>query len=218
MDFLPVFFLALAVSMDSFNVGFTYGLRNINIPFHSILIIAFCSGLVLYCASLFGTFFQSVLSVEATHMIGGIILISLGIWAIIQFFKTSKEHHLIANDDREVDKKEEILVKFEIKAIGVVIQILKKPIKADFDNSGTINGWEAVFLGLALSLDAFGAGIGSSMLGFSPIILAISVGFMSSLFAFLGIKTGKFLVGQKWIRSLAFLPGLLLICIGIWKF
>ena len=37
--------LALAVSLDSFSVGFTYGLRKMRIPFKSIMIIACCSAL-----------------------------------------------------------------------------------------------------------------------------------------------------------------------------
>ena len=40
---------------------------------------------------------------------------------------------------------------------------------ADIDKSGVINGIEAVLLGFALSIDAFGAGIGAAILGFSPI-------------------------------------------------
>ncbi len=71
---------------------------------------------------------------------------------------------------------------------------------ADFDQSGTITGIEALMLGFALSLDSFGAGIGAAMLGFSPIYLAITVAIMSSLFVLLGIKSGTFsinLIGFK---------------------
>ena len=50
-----------------------------------------------------------------------------------------------------------MIFNFEIKSLGVVINILQKPTEVDFDNSGTINGVEALVLGIALSLDAFGA-------------------------------------------------------------
>ena len=46
--------LALAVSLDSFSVGFTYGLRKMRIPFKSILIIACCSAVTLMIAMLIG--------------------------------------------------------------------------------------------------------------------------------------------------------------------
>ena len=72
---------------------------------------------------------------------------------------------------------------------------------ADFDRSGTITGIEALMLGFALSIDAFGAGIGAVMLGFSPIYLAITVAVMSSLFVLLGIKSGSFFHKISWIRK-----------------
>ena len=41
MMFASFLLLAFAVSLDSFSVGFTYGLRKLKIPFKAILIIAF---------------------------------------------------------------------------------------------------------------------------------------------------------------------------------
>ena len=49
-----------------------------------------------------------------------------------------------------------------------MIQILRKPTVADFDKSGTISAGEAL-LGIALSVDSFGAGIGASLLGMHPL-------------------------------------------------
>ena len=69
----------------------------------------------------------------------------------------------------KAQSKEKIIFNFEIKSLGVVISILQKPTDVDFDKSGTINGVEALVLGIALSLDAFGAGIGAAMIGISPL-------------------------------------------------
>ena len=79
-------------------------------------------------------------------------------------------------------ERRKTLVKIEIKSIGLVINVLKKPTAADLDNSGSITGIEAFILGIALSLDAFGAGFGAALLGYSPYALAIAVALMSSLF------------------------------------
>jgi putative sporulation protein YtaF len=108
-------------------------------------------------------------------------------------------------------------VNFEIKSLGLVINILKKPMVADFDQSGSITGIEAFMLGVALSLDAFGAGIGAVMLGFSPLALAFAVAVMSSLLVFCGMKIGAILYRNSIIQKFTFIPGLLLIFIGIWK-
>jgi putative sporulation protein YtaF len=72
-------------------------------------------------------------------------------------------------------------------------------------------------LGFALSLDSFGAGIGAAMLGFSPYYLALTVAIMSSLFVLLGLKCGAFFHRFEWIQKFTFLPGILLMMIGIWK-
>jgi putative sporulation protein YtaF len=201
--------LALAVSLDSFSVGFTYGLRKMRIPFKSIVIIACCSAMTLTIAMSIGHLLQRFLSPVFAEKMGGIILIILGVWVIYQFFRSEKEKDILPH--------EKVIINLEIKSLGLVIHILKKPMSADFDKSGTITGVEAIMLGLALSLDAFGAGIGAVMLGFSPGYLALAVALLSSLLVFLGIKLGSYLSQITWLQNFSFLPGVLLIIIGVWK-
>jgi putative sporulation protein YtaF len=112
---------------------------------------------------------------------------------------------------------DEIILNFEIRVLGVVIRILRKPMVADIDNSGTITGREAFLLGVALSLDAFGAGIGAALIGFSPIMMAISVATMSALFVTLGMKSGNRFADSAWIKKFSFIPGLLLMVIGVFS-
>lgn len=206
---ISLFLLAFAVSLDSFSVGLTYGLRKVRIPLKSILIISCCSAAVLILAMVFGHFFEQLFSSKVAGRIGGLILIFLGAWILFQFFRPDKTKELSVN--------ETTLLNFEIKSLGVVINILRKPMSADFDRSGAITGIEALLLGLALSLDAFGAGIGAALLGFSPLILAVSVAVMSSLFVYLGMKFGALFAKYQWVQKFSFLPGVLLILIGIWK-
>jgi putative sporulation protein YtaF len=201
--------LAFALSLDSFSVGFTYGIRKMVMPIRSVIIIASCSAISLMIAVSIGRGLEKVLSPRITASLGGIILIALGAWVLFQFFRPEKE--------KDVISQEKTIVNFEIKSLGLAINILKKPMSADFDQSGTITGIEAFMLGFALSLDAFGAGIGAAMLGFSPYYLAFTVAIMSSLFVLLGIKSGSFFHKFDLIQKFTFLPGILLIIIGIWK-
>jgi putative sporulation protein YtaF len=201
--------LAFAVSLDSFSVGFTYGLRKMNMPMRSIIVIAICSAITLMIAMGVGGLISILLSPSFAETAGGIILVCIGAWVLYQFFRPEK--------DQAESKEEKTILKFEIKALGVVINILRKPMDADFDKSGAITGIEAFLLGMALSLDAFGAGIGAALLGYSPIIMAVAVAIMSSVFLFGGLKSGQLLSNLKWVQKCAFLPGFLLIIIGIWK-
>lgn len=207
---LTLLLLALSVSLDSFSVGFTYGLRKMRIPFKSILIISGCSAVTLVMAMFIGHLIQQFISPELAEKTGGVILIALGGWIIYQFFRPDKEKDVLLHG--------KMIVNLEIKSLGLVIHILRKPMSADFDQSGAITGLEAFLLGLALSLDAFGAGIGAVMLGFSPLSLALSVAVLSSLLVFLGMKTGVYLSRISWLQKLSFLPGILLIAIGVLRF
>ncbi|MBS4173786.1 sporulation membrane protein YtaF [Bacillus sp. FJAT-49736] len=206
---LSLFLLAFAVSLDNFSTGFTYGLRKLRIPNKSILIIALCSGVSLFVAMLFGNILQKFMSPEIGNRIGGIILIAIGGWVLFQFFRAEKEVS---------EPQEKVVLKLEIRSLGFVIHILKKPTSADFDKSGVITGIEAFMLGLALSLDAFGAGIGAAMLGYSPISLSLIVAIMSLILVSAGIKLGKVFSHLNWMQKVSFLPGVLLILIGILKF
>lgn len=206
---LSLLLLAFAVSLDSFNAGFTYGLRKIKIPLKSIIVIACCSAFTLMGAMAIGQIIEAFISTKIAEIVGGIVFILLGAWFLLQFFRKDKSKEGLTH------KKE--IVKFEIKSLGLVIQILKKPVSADFDQSGTITGIEAFMLGLALSLDAFGAGIGAVLIGLNPFALALCVALMSSLFVYMGMKMGALLSRWTFMQKLSFIPGVLLILIGIWK-
>ena len=187
MMFASFLLLAFAVSLDSFSVGFTYGLRKLKIPFKAILIIAFCSGAVMYIAMMIGTLLAKFLPVVVTERLGAVILMGIGAWVLYQFFRPEKEQDLVFS--------EKTLINLELKSLGIVIHILRKPTSADIDKSGIITGIEAFLLG--------------------P--MSITVGIMSSLFVFCGIQAGRFLSKWNWMDKLTFLPGILLIMIGIWK-
>jgi putative sporulation protein YtaF len=72
-------------------------------------------------------------------------------------------------------------------------------------------------LGLALSLDAFGAGIGAALIGFAPLLTAFSIALSSGMFIAVGLQVGFKYADLAWIRRLSVLPGCILILMGIMK-
>jgi putative sporulation protein YtaF len=210
-QFASLLLLAFAVSLDSFSVGFTYGMRKMRIPFKSIFIIACCSAATLLVAMLVGDLMTRIFPMYVTERLGGFILVLIGAWVLYQFFRPAKE---VVEEEKELEKT---LINFEIKTLGIVINILRKPMSADIDKSGTITGIEAFLLGVALSLDAFGAGIGAALLGYSPVIMSILVACMSSMFVSAGIKSGYLFSKFAWMDKFSCLPGIILIMIGLWK-
>ncbi|PYZ97239.1 sporulation membrane protein YtaF [Alteribacter lacisalsi] len=210
VELLSLLLLAFAVSLDSFGVGLTYGLRKMKLPLKSLCFIALCSATSILVAMTIGTAIAGVMSPSAAESVGGLILILIGAWALYQIYSPAKK-------DRKTKEEKEFIFNFEIKKLGIVITVLRKPMVADLDNSGTITGREAFLLGLALSLDAFGAGLGAALIGFSPVFMAVSVALMCALCLTLGMKSGHLFSDTIWMKRFSFVPGAVLIILGIWK-
>lgn len=207
--------LALAVSLDSFGVGITYGLRKIKIPMLSILIISIASAIMILISMQIGLLFSNILSPFIAKLLGSLILIVVGVLAILNVLRTKNGIPELENKNENNTGKRIILI--EIKKLGLVIQILKTPLKADIDKSGVISSIEAMFLGIALSLDAFGAGLGAALLGFNPLLTSFTIATMSGIFILLGIRLGFLFSDTKWMKKFSIIPGIILITIGIMR-
>ncbi|PEK99643.1 sporulation membrane protein YtaF [Bacillus sp. AFS017336] len=214
VNMLSLILLACALSLDSCSVGFTYGLRKVKIPLKSIITIASCSGIILMTSMGIGHAITDLFSPVIAKRIGGIVLVGIGLWVLFQFYRSNKNAKSAAEEKNEIEDKG---IDWEFEILGVVVKILKKPTTADIDRSGSINGLEALLLGFALSLDAFGAGIGASLLGFSPLLTAFVTSTASALFLLFGMKLGNVLSKTLWLQKLTFLPGIFLILIGLLK-
>jgi putative Mn2+ efflux pump MntP len=230
---LALLLLAVAVSLDGFGVGVTYGLRRIRIPVVSVVIIAFCSGFVIWSAMQIGTILSGYMSPVTAKQIGAYLLVLIGCWALIQYWRRrvqadgggEPEHSdpvpetaskTVMTSDGNIILTSPVIV-FEWKRLGLVIQILRKPQIADVDRSGIISASEAVLLGFALSLDSFGAGLGAAMLGFSPLLTAFIISSASGLFLLGGMRLGLRFAAWRGMQTLSFLPGIMLIVIGIMR-
>ncbi|MCF6092970.1 sporulation membrane protein YtaF [Microaerobacter geothermalis] len=209
LNFLSLLILSFAVSLDGLGVGVTYGLRKVNIPLRSIFIIVLCSAFVMVLSMQLGFFIYRFFDPSLAKMIGAVILILIGLWAIYNMYRGQREQE-------ELYAPSPIL-SIEIKTLGLMIQILKSPMKADMDRSGVISGIEATLLGIALSMDAFGAGIGAALIGFSPWISAPLIAGMSGIFLVSGMKIGYIFGNVKWMKRISYVPGMVLIIFGLFK-
>jgi putative sporulation protein YtaF len=221
LPLLSLWMLALAVSLDGFGVGIMYGLRKIRIPLVSVAIISGCSGLIIYASMQAGTYMSNYVSPETARFVGAAILIGIGIWAVVQMLRQREDDGAAGPVDIRANTGEpgtiRTVLRIELKRLGLVIQILRTPALADMDRSGNISSSEAVLLGIALSLDAFGAGIGAALVGFKALPTAIVIALSSGTFIALGLRIGIRYAGMRLLRKLSFVPGCLLIVMGILK-
>ncbi|MCC8433899.1 sporulation membrane protein YtaF [Brevibacillus sp. M2.1A] len=218
---LALLLVSLAISMDSVSVGLTYGLRNMRMPFLSLVVVSGCSFAVVYGVMLVGSSLTEWLTPEIGQYIGAAVLILMGLFTLWRLIATrsgteDQESTAVVAAEKQ-EEQEPIVLLSQFRIFGVMIQILKDPSKADADRSGHIMGWEAVMLGLALSLDAFGAGISLTFLGYSPLLVALCIAVMSALLLVIGIALGRRAGKARWLTRLTWLPPILLICIGVAK-
>ena len=207
MDGLVIVLFALAVSADGFMVGIAYGFRKIRIPFYSLLLICLASALSVTIAMLFGKGLTTFLSHDTAVRVGAITLMAVGVFFLLQVLR-QKICTLESNGEHPV-------LSLQIKPLGIIIQILKEPSTADFDSSGEIGLKEAVFLGLALAMDAFGAGIGIAMAGYNILLTALSVGVLKFFLVSSGIAIGAYVDDKRWQYLPTVLTGLILIALGL---
>lgn len=209
--------LAISSSIDSLGIGITYGIKNTKISYAGKVVLFLISLIISILSIWSGNVIKNIFSDFLLLFIGNIILICMGIFICFQTLK--KEKNKINNHFSFHDTNQEKIYSFFIKFLGITIQIIKNPSYSDFDSSNSIDAKEALFLGIALSLDSFCIGIGGSVIGINSILFPL---FIAS-FQFIFLNIGNFL-GRK-LNKLSILPdniwsiisGILLIIIGISK-
>lgn len=206
---LPIILLSVSLSVDAFGIGASYGIRNIFIPPATKIVISLMSIAITGISLLCGTWIAALLPDYIAKYLGVIILIFMGLWIIRQG---------TAPDKRNENKNQnETLLNLIIKSMGITIKIIKTPQICDLNKSNIIEPWEAIYLGFALSMDSFGAGIGSGASGlFSPAIpfaVALCQIIFLSSGRFIGIKLKVFTEIKE--NTWTVLSGILLIFIGL---
>lgn len=206
MEYMLILLFALAVSADGFMVGIAYGIKKIKIPFLSLILIACASALAVTFSMICGKGLAAFLNPSWASHLGAAMLIIIGLYFLLQALKEKIN---------QIEASNSAIITLNLEFLGIIVQILKKPSSADMDCSGEINLKEAFFLGLALAVDALGAGIGAAMTGLNILFTALSVGVLKFILVNSGIYLGE-AVKSKYIEGISsLLPGIILITIGI---
>ena len=195
---------SVALSLDGFGVGLAYGLRKIRIPLPSFLVICLSSATAVAFSMLLGRFIASCVSGEAAVLIGAFSLIAVGTWILLQNFV---RNFMPASG----------VYQMSVPGLGIMIKILKEPEEADFDQSGEISIKEALFLGMALAMDALGAGFGAAMSGFSPLLTTLSVALAKFILVAGGLFLGSQYSLEKVKGEVSLVPGGIILFLGLKK-
>lgn len=207
MELLGILLFGLAVSADGFLVGVAYGIKKIRIPLASLTVITFSSALAVTVSMVCGKGLAAIFTENIASTAGAVMLIAIGGYFLLGACREAIE--------TLEDNGQQPLLSLSIKPMGIIVQILKEPSRADFDSSGDISTRESFFLGLALAMDALGAGVGIAMAGYNILLTALSVGVLKFILVNSGILLGSRIDGRRVQCISALIPGLILITIGV---
>lgn len=216
---LNCLFLAISSSIDSLGIGITYGIKNTKITMGAKSILFFISFLISIISIYFGNLLKYIFPDFLIHYLGSFLLMLMGLFMCFQSLKVSKQEYKIKDVQNLKISDTEKIYSFFIKCLGITIKIIKNPSSSDFDKSNIIDSKEALFLGLALSLDSFCIGIGFSMINTFSIIFPLLTSCFQLFFLSLGNYCGKKLYSFNKLPDNIWstISGILLMIIGFCK-
>ena len=195
-----IIIIALINNMDNIGVRIAYSIRGIRISTGINLWISVITFIISAFAAYSGTIMSQSLSKQLSSVISMLLLSAIGIWIIVEPL-IKKEHDIIevSNDTGKTG----------------IWHVFRNPHHADMDGSKHIDFQEATVLGVALSINNIGGGLGAGMIGLNSML----VGLFSAIFSFLALWTGNYVAEYflKWKlgNAATIAAGIVLIFIGI---
>ncbi len=198
MHILSSFLFALSANIDSFIVGMSYGIKKSNIDLLKSTVISLITLTGTVVSILMGAEISQFLPASSTQAIGCSLLIGLGLYYIIKaicshirrlFRRSEVKTSELASWDEAIHSRETTLLTLK----------------------------EGIWLGLALSVNNFGMGIGASITGLKLIPTAILSLAVSVIFLYSGNFIGKTKMPHISDRTADILSGFILVGLGIYE-
>lgn len=208
-EMVSVLLIALSLSIDALGVGFAYGLRGIRVPLSSKALMTLLSMLCALAAACFGKCLYAFLPPAAGEWVSVAILTCMGGYMLWSAWREMRPRR---GGSRQRRQYALILASFKL-----TVTIIRRPAAGDMDHSKQIDLKEAIYLGLALSLDSLGAGIGYSMTSSSALLFPLLIGLFQFLFVSVGTLAGRKLHRGPWRNEnlLSFLPGVIMLGLAL---
>ncbi|HHW15048.1 MAG TPA: hypothetical protein GXX28_08970 [Firmicutes bacterium] len=215
--------LALAVSLDGFGAGVSYGLRRIRLDWRSLAVVGLVAGATAWLATGTGHLFAHL----AGRQWGGAFVQQLGAALLLGLGLVSLNNAGREQSGSQVGQAADVpaanhppggrrrLWCLHLRTWGLVVEVARQPGRADLDRSGSISLPEALLLGLALALDSGGVGLGAGMAGFPPVGVALTVAPINVALLWLGTWLGRRTSGEGRRGWLAWGPGVILLALAV---
>ncbi|MBU3874839.1 manganese efflux pump [Faecalicatena sp. AGMB00832] len=197
MHLISSLLFALSANIDSFIVGMSYGIKKSDISLLKSTIISLVTLVGTIAAILMGTEISQFLPASCTVGIGCALLIGLGLYYILKAL-----FGFLKNKIR----------KMEVKTNEHVSAPADQETK-----TALLTLKEGLFLGLALSINNFGMGIGASITGLRLVPTAVISLVVSVIFLYAGNFIGKTKMPRISDQTADIISGLILVGLGIYE-
>lgn len=209
MELSYIILLGFAVSIDGFFAGIAYGIKTIKVPYPSLLTIGLVTLICTGLSSIGSHALLNYLNPVYTTAAGSLLLIAIGLTGIARQFYQRIQFSAAQSPDSKQG------ITFSLGKI--VIRIMAKPECADMDESKILSVTEALLLGLALGMDnmvaTFAAGLVRPLPVYTPLVMCV----IQTSLVFGGIYCAGKITSPKIKNRLAYAPGILLICLGLFR-
>lgn len=186
---------AITSNLDTLAVSIAYNIKGIKINKNYNFLISLISTFGTFISMLFGKYLNFIIPINCIEYICSFILIFIGIYFIFQFYIEKKANSNSSN----------------------YLKILKNPLEADFNKSGTLELNEIIVLGLTLTINNLGVGVSISIAGVDIWLMTI----LTFIMTFIFIEFGSFIVNSKIFKLIgeyaSLLSGIIIIIIGLFS-
>jgi putative sporulation protein YtaF len=160
--------------------------------------IAMISLLMTLLSGIAGAWLSMYISSFVSHLIGSIVIVSVGLYVLYQPFRSRKTVEEPNNHN-------------------LIQRILQQPEEADLDQSKTISFKESLILGSALGINALAGGFDAGVTHLHVVSTSVAVSVFS--FAVLGLTDflGRKYIAVKFDKLATILSGILLILVGLFQ-
>lgn len=207
VTFPQLFLLITALSLDAFAASFVYGTDNVKIPAVSVAVISGLSTGILLFFLLLGKWFGALIPPDVTAMLSFLLLFLLG---LVKLFDSTLKS--LIRRSKSSSKK----LCFSISDVNFILTVYADPATANREDIAILSPFEALSLGIALSLDSAAAGFGAGMMVLHlPATILLSLA-LNTAAVLLGSWLGRVIVKRSNLE-LSWLSGLLLILLACSK-
>ena len=196
--YIETLLFSIAISFDSLVSFFGYGIEKIKVGFLQIIFIMFINTVFLAVGLFCGHYLSLLINDSIIKYISFSLLLMVGLFKL-----ASDLLKLWLSKHKGINNK-------------TFLKICIDPINADINKDKILSFKESLFIGIALSIDSLGVGLGLGVNKTNQYLIFIFSFIIGLVFSFIGYLIGK-KVSSKTTLNLSWLSGVLLILLAILK-